>query len=225
MRGRIEHYQNMNISNLINADLDEKGFVSDKLRDEFFQIVRSRPENRTCFDCESRNPTWLSLSFAIFICLNCSSDHRKMGVHISFVRSSDLDKFTPMQLARIDIGGNGRARNYFKQTLGINFSPKTKEYTNSICGKQYKQILDTEILEYDGLIPKKCNEIEIIDRDSYPTNSGKTHTQSARNIQTIKFKTMPSTINRYSSIQKQGSLINQKGRRLDENFDFDSLVS
>ncbi|OII71321.1 uncharacterized protein cubi_01796 [Cryptosporidium ubiquitum] len=215
----------MNISNLINADVDEKGFVSDKLRDEFFQMMRNRPENRTCFDCESRNPTWLSLSFAIFICLNCSSDHRKMGVHISFVRSSDLDKFTPMQLLRIDIGGNGRARNFFKQALGVHFSPKTKEYTNSMCGKQYKQILDTEISGYDGLSTKKCDELEVIGRDSYSINSGKTDTQSTGDIQTTRFKSIPTALKRYSSLQKQNSLINQKGRRLDENFDFDSLVS
>ncbi|CUV06094.1 unnamed protein product [Cryptosporidium hominis] len=215
----------MNISNLINANVDEKGFVSDKLRDNFFQIVRNRPENRTCFDCESRNPTWLSLSFAVFICLNCSSDHRKMGVHISFVRSSDLDKFTPIQLVRMDIGGNGRARNYFKQVLGVNFSPKTKEYASSICGRQYKQILDSEISEFDNLGPKNPSEFELIDRDNYTANPEKVDTQSTGNVQTIKFKSMPSTVGKYNNIQKQGSLINQKGRRLDENFDFDSLVS
>ncbi|KAH8584103.1 apicomplexan conserved [Cryptosporidium sp. chipmunk genotype I] len=215
----------MNVSNLINADVDEKGFVSDKLRDDFFQIMKNKPENRTCFDCESRNPTWLSLSFAVFICLNCSSDHRKMGVHISFVRSSDLDKFTPIQLVRMDIGGNGRARNYFKQALGVHFSPKTKEYANSIFGRQYKQMLDTEISEYDSSSLKKPNEFELIDRDSYAANSEKVDNQSIGDTQSIKFKSMPSNVGRYNSIQKQNSLINQKGRRLDENFDFDSRKS
>lgn len=214
----------MNISNIINAEVDEKGFVSDRFRDEFFQIVRSKPENRTCFDCESRNPTWLSLSYAVFICLNCSSDHRKMGVHISFVRSSDLDKFTPLQLLRMDIGGNNRARNYFKQTMGVNFSPNTKEYANTICGKQYKQMLDTELSGYESSSSKKCNEPEVHAGVSCTLKSEKTDTQTTGNIQTTKFKSMPSTINRYNSIQRQSSL-NQKGRRLDENFDFDSLVS
>lgn len=214
----------MNISNIINAEVDERGFVPDRFRDEFFQIVRNKPENRTCFDCESRNPTWLSLSFAVFICLNCSSDHRKMGVHISFVRSSDLDKFTPSQLLRMDIGGNSRARNYFKQALGVNFSPNTKEYANTICGKQYKQMLDTEISGYESSNSKKLDEPEIPDGVSCILKSEKADTRTAGDIQTIRFKSMPSTFNRYNSIQKQNSL-NQKGRRLDENFDFDSLVS
>ncbi|KAJ1613920.1 hypothetical protein OIY81_769 [Cryptosporidium canis] len=193
-------------------------------RDEFFQNMKSRSENKTCFDCESRNPTWLSLSFAVFICLNCSSDHRKMGVHISFVRSSDLDKFTPSQLLRMDIGGNHRARNYFKQVLGSHFSPNTKEYANTLCGRQYKQILDAETTEYERKHSKKCNEPEGSSKVDFTSKSDNTSIQTAINAQTMKFKSMPSAINRYNSTQRQNT-INQKGRRLDENFDFDSFVS
>lgn len=66
----------------------------------------SQPGNDVCADCKARTPRWASHNLGIFICVNCASIHRKMGTHISKVKSLTLDTWTKEQVEHMKQTGN-----------------------------------------------------------------------------------------------------------------------
>lgn len=100
--------------------------------------LRNKNENKLCFDCPAKNPSWCSVTYGIFLCMDCCGRHRGFGVHISFIRSAELDTWRPEEAMRMHFGGNGTAREYFKQH-GI-FDAKNKY--NTTAAQMYKRRLD-----------------------------------------------------------------------------------
>lgn len=68
-----------------------------------------------CFDCKSKNPKWASSNIGIFLCYQCTSVHRNFGVHISFVRSNEMDRWKAKELKCMELGGNKLASAYYEK--------------------------------------------------------------------------------------------------------------
>ncbi|KXX79308.1 UBA domain-containing protein 3 [Madurella mycetomatis] len=69
-------------------------------------LVHNVPGNNFCADCQARNPAWASWSLGIFLCMRCATIHRKLGTHVSKVKSLSMDSWTNEQVDNMRKVGN-----------------------------------------------------------------------------------------------------------------------
>jgi len=81
----------------------------------------ARPENKACADCGVRGASWASVNLGVFVCMECAAIHRKIGVHISVVKSTTLDTWKPKWIETCTKVGNRIATDYYEHKLPVNF--------------------------------------------------------------------------------------------------------
>ncbi|KAI3200524.1 hypothetical protein CBS147311_5311 [Penicillium roqueforti] len=70
------------------------------------ELIRTIPGNDRCADCGAWNPGWASWNIGIFLCMRCATLHRKLGTHISKVKSLSMDTWTADQIDNMKAHGN-----------------------------------------------------------------------------------------------------------------------
>ncbi|NWU68116.1 SMAP2 protein, partial [Pterocles burchelli] len=91
-------------------------------------------ENKFCADCQAKGPRWASWNIGVFICIRCAGIHRNLGVHISRVKSVNLDQWTQEQIQCMQEMGNGKANRLYEAYLPENFRrPQTDQHPFFLC--------------------------------------------------------------------------------------------
>ena len=75
-----------------------------------FDDLMKEPENQCCFDCNKQPTQWASVNNAVYLCIQCSGNHRGYGANVSYVRSLTLDNWNDHQIALMKCGGNRNLR-------------------------------------------------------------------------------------------------------------------
>lgn len=119
-------------------------------------------ENKYCADCESKGPRWASWNLGIFICIRCAGIHRNLGVHISKVKSVNLDQWTQEQVQCVQEMGNAKAKRLYEAFLPECFQrPETDQSTEIFIRDKYDRkkymdkVIDIQMLRKE----KSCDNI------------------------------------------------------------------
>lgn len=119
-------------------------------------------ENKFCADCESKGPRWASWNLGVFVCIRCAGIHRNLGVHISKVKSVNLDQWTEEQVQCVQEMGNAKARRLYEAFLPECFQrPETDQSAEIFIRDKYEKkkymdkVIDIQMLRKE----KSCDNI------------------------------------------------------------------
>ncbi|KAJ7829435.1 hypothetical protein B0H14DRAFT_1209952 [Mycena olivaceomarginata] len=122
-----------------------------------------QPGNDVCADCKVKNPRWASHNLGIFICVSCASVHRKIGTHVTKVKSLTMDSWTKEQTENMKNNGNIKSNLFYNPNETRHPPPpnlmdgeRDSEMEQFIRSKyEYKSFIDRSALVASKLGPSR----------------------------------------------------------------------
>ncbi|PGH17831.1 hypothetical protein AJ80_04654 [Polytolypa hystricis UAMH7299] len=113
------------------------------------ELIKTAPGNDRCADCQARNPGWASWNLGIFLCMRCAALHRKLGTHISKVKSLSMDSWTSDQVNIMKKNGNNAVNKVYNPRNVKPPIPIDVDEADSAMERFIRQKYEARVLE-DG---------------------------------------------------------------------------
>ncbi|NXE99318.1 SMAP2 protein, partial [Menura novaehollandiae] len=113
--------------------------------------------------CLFPGPRWASWNIGVFICIRCAGIHRNLGVHISRVKSVNLDQWTQEQIQCVQEMGNGKANRLYEAYLPENFRRPQTDQHPFFPGKT-RSLSILELCTVESFIREKYEKKKYMDR-------------------------------------------------------------
>uniref|UniRef100_A0A1I7TM81 Arf-GAP domain-containing protein n=1 Tax=Caenorhabditis tropicalis TaxID=1561998 RepID=A0A1I7TM81_9PELO len=123
---------------MLRGKVDPKKEEQERLQGFLLEMLKEE-ENKYCADCQAKTPRWAAWNLGVFICIRCAGIHRNLGVHISKVRSVNLDSWTPEQVQTMRVMGNERARQVYEHDLPAQFRRPNDQQMEQFIRSKYEQ--------------------------------------------------------------------------------------
>jgi len=121
------------------AEKEKERLTQEKVQAILTSMLRDE-DNKYCVDCDSKGPRWASWNLGVFLCIRCAGIHRNLGVHISKVKSVNLDSWTPQQVASMQSMGNSKGRAVYEANIPDDFRrPQTDSAVEAFIRQKYEK--------------------------------------------------------------------------------------
>jgi len=121
------------------SEVEREKVIQSRLQELLTRMLQDE-DNKYCVDCDAKGPRWASWNIGIFVCIRCAGIHRNLGVHISKVKSVNLDSWTPHQVACMQIMGNSKARAVYEANVPEGFRrPQTDAQLDVFIRAKYEK--------------------------------------------------------------------------------------
>ena len=118
----------------------QKNYLNTKF--ELIKEISNENMNKECFDCRKKDPKYISINNAIFLCEDCAQIHKNFPDNISFIIDNNLNLLSNNYLYYLYYGGNSNLDNF------INYDyPGLQNYAPELLYKTQAMIYYREVLK------------------------------------------------------------------------------